>query len=75
MHNTAEMFSFGPNPTRAKKALSSSTCLLYAWRDFYTIPRAPQCLSSRPKWVHPPPFPQANVSPPDQRGVVTLVCG
>jgi hypothetical protein len=28
-HNTAEMFSFGPNPTRAKKAWSSSTCLLY----------------------------------------------
>jgi hypothetical protein len=27
--NTAEMFSFGPNPTRAKKAWSSSTCLLY----------------------------------------------
>jgi hypothetical protein len=29
-YNTAEMFSFGPNPTRAKKAWSSSTCLLYA---------------------------------------------
>ncbi len=28
-HNTTEMFSFGPNPTRAKKAWSSSTCLLY----------------------------------------------
>ncbi len=28
--NTAEMFSFGPNPTRAKKTWSSSTCLLYA---------------------------------------------
>ncbi len=28
--NTAEMFSFGPNQTRAKKAWSSSTCLLYA---------------------------------------------
>jgi hypothetical protein len=27
--NTAEMFSFGPNPTIAKKAWSSSTCLLY----------------------------------------------
>jgi hypothetical protein len=27
--NTAEMFAFGPNPTRAKKAWSSSTCLLY----------------------------------------------
>jgi hypothetical protein len=23
------MFTFGPNPTRAKKAWSSSTCLLY----------------------------------------------
>ncbi len=28
--NAAEMFSFGPSPTRAKKAWSSSTCLLYA---------------------------------------------
>ena len=27
--NTAELFSFGPSPTRAKKAWSSSTCLLY----------------------------------------------
>jgi hypothetical protein len=27
--NTAKMFSFGPNPTREKKAWSSSTCLLY----------------------------------------------
>jgi hypothetical protein len=25
------MFSFGPNPTREKKAWSSSTCLLYAF--------------------------------------------
>jgi hypothetical protein len=28
-YNTAEMCSFGPNPTRAKNAWSSSTCLLY----------------------------------------------
>ncbi len=28
--NTAELFSFGPSPTRAKKAWSSYTCLLYA---------------------------------------------
>ncbi len=28
--NTAEIFSFGPNPTRPKKAWSSYTCLLYA---------------------------------------------
>jgi hypothetical protein len=27
------MFSFGPNPTRAKKAWSSSTCLLYALQN------------------------------------------
>ena len=40
--NTAEMFSFGPNPTRAKKAWSSSTCLLYGWTcymDIYQYPR------------------------------------
>jgi len=30
MRNAAEKFSFGPNPTRAKKTWSSSTCLLYA---------------------------------------------
>ncbi len=30
MCNTAKMFFFGPNPTREKKAWSSSTCLLYA---------------------------------------------
>jgi len=30
MYNTAEMFSFSPNPTRVKNAWSSSTCLLYA---------------------------------------------
>ncbi len=29
MRNTAEIFSFDPNPTRAKNAWSSSTCLLY----------------------------------------------
>jgi hypothetical protein len=29
MRNAAEMFSFDPNPTRAKNAWSSSTCLLY----------------------------------------------
>ncbi len=29
MHNAAEMFSFGPNPMRAKNAWASSTCLLY----------------------------------------------
>ncbi len=29
MRNAEEMFSFGPNPTRAKNAWSSSTCLLY----------------------------------------------
>jgi hypothetical protein len=27
------MFTFGPNPTRAKKAWSSSTCLLYVQED------------------------------------------
>jgi hypothetical protein len=31
--NTAKMFSFGPNPTREKKAWSSSTCLLYGLTD------------------------------------------
>jgi hypothetical protein len=30
MRNAAELFSFDPNPTRAKNAWSSSTCLLYA---------------------------------------------
>jgi hypothetical protein len=30
MQNAAEMFSFVPNPTRAKNAWSSPTCLLYA---------------------------------------------
>jgi hypothetical protein len=30
MRNAAEMFSFGPNPTRAKNAWASSTYLLYA---------------------------------------------
>ncbi len=35
----------------------------------YTIPRVPQCLSRRPNWVRPPPFPQASSSPPqNQRG-------
>ncbi len=29
MRNAAEMFSFDPNPRRAKNAWSSSTCLLY----------------------------------------------
>ncbi len=29
MRNAEEMFSFGPNPTRAKNAWSSSICLLY----------------------------------------------
>ncbi len=29
MQNAAEMFSFVPNPTRARNAWSSSTCLLY----------------------------------------------
>jgi hypothetical protein len=32
MRNAAEMFSFDPNPTRAKNAWSSSTCLLYVER-------------------------------------------
>jgi hypothetical protein len=31
-YNTAEMFSCGPNPTRAKNAWPSSTCLLYGGR-------------------------------------------
>jgi hypothetical protein len=30
MRNAAEMFSLDTNPTRAKNAWSSSTCLLYA---------------------------------------------
>ncbi len=30
--NAAEMFSFDPNPTTARKAWSSSTCLLYGWK-------------------------------------------
>jgi hypothetical protein len=34
---TAEMFSFGPNPTRAKKAWSSSTYLLYARKSYMTL--------------------------------------
>jgi hypothetical protein len=29
MHSAAEMFSFDPNPTTAKNAWPSSTCLLY----------------------------------------------
>ena len=29
MRNAAEMFSFDPNPTSAKNAWASSTCLLY----------------------------------------------
>jgi hypothetical protein len=29
MRNAAEMFFFDPNPTTAKKAWPSSTCLLY----------------------------------------------
>ncbi len=29
MRNAAKMFSFDPNPTTARKAWSSSTCLLY----------------------------------------------
>jgi hypothetical protein len=29
MRNAAEMFSFDPNPTTAKNAWPSSTCLLY----------------------------------------------
>ncbi len=29
MRNAAEMFSLDPNPTRAKNAWASSTCLLY----------------------------------------------
>ncbi len=37
MCNTAELFSFGPSPTRAKKAWSSYTCLLYGarYRDLH----------------------------------------
>ncbi len=30
MRNAATMFTFDPNPTTARKAWSSSTCLLYA---------------------------------------------
>jgi hypothetical protein len=33
MRNAAKMFSFDPNPTTARKAWSSSTCLLYGKRD------------------------------------------
>jgi hypothetical protein len=45
MRNAPEMFSFDPNPTRAKNAWSSSTCLLYG-ADYLTggggeIPRFP----------------------------------
>jgi hypothetical protein len=29
MRNAVKMFSFDPNPTTARKAWSSSTCLLY----------------------------------------------
>ncbi len=45
-HNTAEMFSFGPSPTRAKKAWSSSTCLLYeslAWIIIFASPKLNSC--------------------------------
>jgi hypothetical protein len=31
MRNAAKMFSFDPNPTTARKAWSSSTCLLYVF--------------------------------------------
>jgi hypothetical protein len=35
MRNAAELFSFDPNPTRAKNAWSSSTCLLYGTSPFF----------------------------------------
>ncbi len=34
--NAADIFSFDPIPTRAKKAWSSSTCLLYGLWSVYT---------------------------------------
>ncbi len=42
MRNAEGMFFFGPNPTRAKNAWSSSTCLLYGCphpleRSIYTM--------------------------------------
>ncbi len=48
MRNAEEMFSSGPNPTRAKHAWSSSTCLLYepAYQN-----------GSIDTTLHPPPAP------------------
>jgi hypothetical protein len=40
MRTAAEMFSFDPNPTRAKNAWSSSTCLLYGW-NICTVHKCP----------------------------------
>ncbi len=55
--------------------ISSERPWMRAKRD-YTIRRIPQCLSPRPNWVRPSPFPQGNEPPPprDQRGA-TLACG
>jgi hypothetical protein len=38
MRNAAKMFSFDPNPTTARKAWSSSTCLLYAHPPHFSLP-------------------------------------
>ncbi len=55
--------------------ISSERPWMRAKRD-YTIRRVPQCLSPRPNWVRPPPFPQASVPPsPGQKGDATLACG
>jgi hypothetical protein len=37
MRNAAEMFSFDPNPTSAKNAWASSTCLLYGRPPRFTV--------------------------------------
>jgi hypothetical protein len=46
MRNASEMFSFGPNPTRAENAWPSSTCLLY---DLEDVRSARTCTCFSPK--------------------------
>jgi hypothetical protein len=36
------------------------------------IPRLPECLSLHPNWLHPPPLPQASVSPLEPKGNTRL---
>ncbi len=45
--SAAEMFSFVPNPTRAKNAWPSSTCLLYDLPASKSLRFAPYTLNNR----------------------------